>query len=298
MIDHNLELMNLYQLHHAQVLARKLHFTKAAEEINIVQPALSRQIKQLEEEIGAQLFKRNNRNVELTPAGAYFIGETELLLHHLERVKRRTGQIHRGEAGEVRIGFTHSVMQTILPGILKLLKERFPEMRTILKEMNNGDQYQALQKRELDLGFATNPLVPPGLRSKVLLVDNFVVLLPRDHPVDRHNFTDFSVFAHEDFIFPSLTDGIHYVRTIESICLDAGFRPRVVHETDSATTGFRLVEAGLGISIEPLSSLRQQLLSMKSIELTEIPQRAELTMMWSSAFEGEFPQVFDILGAA
>ena len=287
--------MTIHQLRHALVLAQKLHFTRAAEEINIVQPALSRQIKQLEEEVGAVLFKRNNRNVELTPAGAFFMGETEKLLDRLERVKHRTKQIHCGEAGEIRIGFTHSVMQTILPDILKMLKVYFPDMRAVLREMNNEGQYQALQKQELDVGFATNPLVPPGLRSKVLLVDSFVVVLPRDHPVDRHNFNDMSVFADEDFIFPSVTDGIHYVRTVESICLNAGFQPRVVHETDSATTGFRLVEAGLGISIEPMSSLRQQALAIRSIELTDIVQKAELTMIWSVAFEEEYPTVFEML---
>lgn len=287
--------MNVDQLKHVLVLAKTLHFTKAAEEINLVQPALSRQIKQLEEEIGADLFKRNKRNVALTDAGSYFVSEIEKILNELERVSKRAAQICKGEAGELRIGFTHSVMQSILPNILKEIPIRMPGMKTILKEMNNRDQYLHLQNNELELGFATNPLVPANLKSKVMHVENFVVLLPQNHPVNQENYEDFSVFREEEFIFPSMEDGPQYVRTIESICLDAGFSAKVIHETDSASTSFRLVEAGMGISIEPAASLSGQSLSIKSIALRDISQRANLTMMWRPEFEGEYPELFEML---
>jgi DNA-binding transcriptional LysR family regulator len=272
-----------------------LNFTQSATELNIVQPALSRKIKQLEEEMNVLLFKRNKRNVALTTAGTYFIKEVEQLVGQMDRIIKRTGEIHRGEAGEIKIGFTHSVMQSILPDILKNIHEKIPGMKTILREMNNRDQYLALQSGTLDVGFATNPLVPPFLKSKVFHIDNFVVLLPKDHPVSKNNYTDFSVFSEEAFIFPSLSDGPNYVRIVESICLEAGFKPTVVHETDSASTSFRLVEAGLGISIEPTSSIREQDLTVKIIELTEIPQKAELTMLWSAKLELEYPQLFELL---
>lgn len=287
--------MNVHYLKNALVLARKLHFTQAAKELNIVQPALSRQIRQLEEDLGAKLFRRNKRNVELTEAGRFFVEEVEEVLNRLDRLCQRTAQIHRGEVGEIRIGFTHSIMQSLLPDILQRIHRLKPGLRAILREMNNRGQYEALRNKEIDLGFATNPLVPSHLESKVLLVDNFVVLLPQDHPVDEGNYRGFSVFAKEDFIFPTPTDGINYVRILESICLDAGFTPRVIHETDSATTGFRLVEAGLGISIEPVSSLHNQVLNIKRIELKTIPQKARLTMMWRPDFEKEYPDLFEML---
>lgn len=287
--------MTTQQLQNVLILAKKLHFTKAAEEIAIVQPALSRQIKQLEEEVGAKLFRRNKRSVVLTEAGAYFIGEVEKIMHQIHRVKERTGQIHRGEAGAIRIGFTHSVMQTILPEILKKIHTHLPGMKTILKELNNKTQYQGLLNGTLDLGFATNPLVPAGLKSKILHVDNFVVLLPIHHPVSEDNFSDFSIFAEEEFIFPSPSDGIHYVRQIEAICLEAGFTPKIIHETDSASTGFRLIEAGLGISLEPISSLRGLLLPLKQIELKNVRQKAELTMLWREDLEQRHPKLFELL---
>ncbi len=287
--------MNIHQLKSALVLSKKLNFTQAAEELNIVQPALSRQIKHLENEIGALLFYRNKRNVKLTPAGQYFIKEATKLITQIDRVSKQTKYIHNGEVGEIRIGFTHSIMQTILPKILKAIGKELPGLKTILKEVNNHDQYWALQQNELDIGFATNPLVPSTLKSKIFQVDNFAVLLPLDHVVNQDTYQDFSVFAEESFIFPSRVDGPNYVQIIESICVDAGFNPNVIHETDSASTSFRLVESGIGISLEPISSLKDHLFPIKSIELKDIKQKAKLTMMWDENIEQEYPSLFQLL---
>ncbi|WP_103068338.1 LysR family transcriptional regulator [Aquimarina sediminis] len=287
--------MNIQQLKNVVVLSEKLNFSRAAEELNIVQPALSRQIKQLEELIGATIFKRDKRNVKLTPAGDYFIKEVRKILIQLERVTQQTNNIHNGQAGEIRVGFTHSIMQTILPDILKKINHQIPGIKAVLREMNNRDQYLALQQNELDIGFATNPMVPFSLKSKVLHIDNFVILLPEDHPVTESNYVDFSIFSNEEFIFPSLADGPNYVHILESICIDAGFTPKIIHETDSASTSFRLVEAGLGISFEPISSLHGHEFPIKSIELKNIKQKAQLTMMWNPERESDYPMLFELL---
>lgn len=287
--------MNIQQLKSAIVLSEKLNFTRAAEELNIVQPALSRQIKLLESQIDATLFKRDKRNVKLTPAGEYYIQEAKKIVVQLERIAQRANNIHSGQAGEIKIGFTHSIMQTILPDILKTINIQIPGIKAVLKEVNNRDQYLALQQNELDIGFATNPMVPFNLKSKILHIDNFVVLLPESHPVDQNNYTDFSVFANEEFIFPSLADGPNYVHILESICIDAGFTPKVIHETDSASTSFRLIEAGLGISLEPISSLHGHEFPIKSIELKNITQKAQLTMLWNPERESEYPMLFELL---
>ncbi|GAA4271690.1 LysR substrate-binding domain-containing protein [Aquimarina gracilis] len=287
--------MNIQQLKNVLLLSEKLNFTRAAEELNIVQPALSRQIKQLEEEIGATLFERDKRNVKLTRAGIYFINEAKKLISQSERMVKHTAHIHNGQAGEIRIAFTHSVMQTILPDILKTINQRSPGIKAILKEMNNRDQYLALQQNDLDIGFATNPMVPVNLKSKVLHIDNFVILLPENHPVHKDNYKDFSVFAKEEFIFPTVSDGPNYVHILESICVDAGFTPKIIHETDSASTSFRLVEAGLGISLEPASSLQGHEFPIRSIELKNIKQKAKLTMIWNPERETEYPDLFELL---
>ncbi|MCI4667506.1 MAG: LysR substrate-binding domain-containing protein [Bacteroidia bacterium] len=287
--------MNFQVLKNAGVLARKLHFTLAAEELHIVQPALSRQIKQLEEEVGAKLFERNKRKVELTAAGRYFFGELKQLLRNWDSIKLQSRKIQDGRAGELIIGFTHSIMQSLLPDILRRIRKEVPQMKVILREMSNYDQNQALLNREIDLSFATHPLVPPNVNSKVLRRDYFALLLPSNHPVTLENFTGVADFVDEEFIFPSRSDGENYVSLIESICLDAGFAPKVNHFTDSATSSFRLVEAGMGISLEPISSLHNQSPSIRSIILENIPQRADLTMMWREDFEANYSYLYQIL---
>ncbi|CAM4397728.1 LysR substrate-binding domain-containing protein [Zobellia nedashkovskayae] len=287
--------MDLQHIRSAILLSKKLNFTKTAEALHIVQPALSRKIKQLEESIESPLFIRNKRNVQLTNAGTYFVGEMEKLLLQYDFILKRTKQIHNGEAGELKIGFTHSVMQSILPEILIDIRQNLPNIKTILKELNNRDQYMRLQSGELDIGFATNPLVPLGLKSKVLHIDNYAVLVPKGFDMSRVDKDGFTTFTKEPFIFPSKTDGPNYVNIIESICTGAGFIPNVVHETDSVSTSIRLIEAGMGVSLEPISSIRGLNLPIDFYELKDTPQKAQLTMIWNPKLESEHPKLFSLL---
>jgi DNA-binding transcriptional LysR family regulator len=287
--------MDIHALRNFLKVAKTLHFTKASKDAFIAQPALSRQIKALEESLGARLFTRDKRNVSLTEAGKYYKQEVERILHQLDYASKRVSQIHKGEAGEIRIGYTHSAMQTFLPTIIRQLQQSMPQMRTVLFELTNLQQTNALENKELEIGFTTNPLVTSNLNSKVLLKDNFVVVLPVDHPVDEDNYRDFSVFAHEGLILPPKDESFLYVATIESICLDAGFVPNIVHETAFATTGLRLVEAGIGITLEPKSGLRNRPQGVKFIELTNIAQKAELTMLWHKDLEQQMPLLLELI---
>ena len=236
-------------------LADTLHFTRASEQVFMAQPALSRQIKQLEQSIGAELFKRNKRNVSLTKAGLYFKQAAQQTIEQLNYAINRTKQIHNGEAGEIKIGYTHSVVQTILPGIIKEIHTRFPAVKTILREMNNTDQYNDLAEQKLDIGFVTNPIVPENLKSSIFFEDVFVVVLPENHYLLQPGAWNFAALVNETFILPHHIDGSDYVHTVESICFDAGFLPNVVHHTASVNYAFKLVEAGLGVTIEPKRSL-------------------------------------------
>jgi DNA-binding transcriptional LysR family regulator len=287
--------MDIQTLKNFITLAETLHFTKASEQVLMAQPALSRQIKQLEESIGAGLFKRNKRNVSLTKAGAYFKQAAQQTVDQLTYAINRTKQIHNGEAGEIRIGYTHSIVQTILPGIIKEIRAEFPGVKTILREMNNNEQYKDLTEQKIDIGFATNPIVPENLKSKIFFEDVFVVVLPEKHYLLKKKFRDFSAFSNETFILPHEIEGSGYVHTVESICLDAGFFPNVVHHTSSVNSAFKLVEAGLGITIEPKGSLSGQNLAIKFIELNKIPQKAQSVILWNENTENEHMQILRLI---
>ena len=287
--------MDIHQLKYFLALADSLNYRRTAETIFIAQPALSRQIQQLESEIGALLFKRDRRNVALTPAGVYLRQEAGRLVEQLEGTFRRTAQIHRGEAGEIRIGHASSAMQSILPKVLVSLRQKTPDLRVLLMETTNRFQMDALQSRQIDVGFSPNIITPPNVSSRVVYEEDFVVLLPENHPVSAENFTDLSIFAQAAFILPPLSEGSGYVESIQALCQPYGFLPRVAYESAYSGTVLRLVEAGMGISIEPVSTLRGQNLRIKTIELTNVPLKAEMQMLWLTERTAELAPFFSLI---
>ncbi|MBU6220473.1 MAG: hypothetical protein RL656_1560 [Bacteroidota bacterium] len=286
--------MNIQQLRNALILSKRLHFTKTAEEACIVQPALSRQISTLEEELGIQLFKRHKRKVELTPAGEYFTIEMENLLLQFDLIHQKALQMAKGQI-EIRIGFTHSIKQSILPEVLNKIRKSKPGICFVLKEVNNEGQFKGLQTKQLDLGFSTNPIIPPNLFGKKLTSCDFVILLPKNHPITEENYNTFSVFAGEEFIFPPLEDGSNHLEIMKSICLDAGFTPKITHTTSSAGTAFKLVENGMGVCLEPENSIQGLNLPLNIIPLRQVSQKAELTIIWNEDFAHDFPELLNEL---
>jgi DNA-binding transcriptional LysR family regulator len=286
--------MDIQQIKNFLILCETLNFRKASEQINIVQPALSRQIQSLEESVGALLFSRNKRNVALTEAGVYFRKESNRIIHELEKAIEKTALIHRGEAGEIWIGNASSAMQTVIPSFLVKAKERFPDLKTNLLEMDNRKQIEMLINRESDLGVGPNILVPTEINYRVLYQENFVILLPQNHAISVENFTDLSILKDENFILPPLSVGYGYVETIQQMCQNHGFKPKIVHESAHSSSVQRLVEAGLGISIEPISSVRGMSSDIKLIELKDEPQKAEMMLLWLKEREDELKNFLDL----
>ena len=279
--------MDLQQIKNFLILCDTLNFRKAAEQINIVQPALSRQIQLLENEVGALLFNRTKRTVSLTEAGMFFKKEANRILQDLNKTIIQTAQLHRGEAGEIRVTHASSAMNSVVPSFLVKVKQQWPKLRTIVQETSNFQQIEMMLTRKTDIGIAPNILVPPEIRSKVLYTENFVLILPGNHPLAKKKFTDLSVFKNEIFILPQLATGIGYVETILQMCQAYGFKPKVAHESTHSISVLRLVEAGLGISIEPISSVRGVNMNIKLIELKNIPQKATMTVFWLREREEE-----------
>jgi DNA-binding transcriptional LysR family regulator len=275
----------LYRTH--VVLCNTLNFRKAAEQINIVQPALSRQIQLLENEMGAILFNRSKRTVTLTPAGMFFQKEADRILQDLSKIINVTTQLHNGEAGEVRVTHSSSAMNTVVPSFLVKVKHRWPNLKTIAQETSNLQQVEMLLARKTDIGVAPNIILPQEINSKILYRENFVLILPGEHPWSTDKFTDLSVLKNETFILPQLSTGVGYVEAILQICQDSGFKPIVAHESAHSIGVLRLVEAGLGISIEPMSSVRGANMNIKLIELKNLPQKVTMTLFWLREREEE-----------
>jgi DNA-binding transcriptional LysR family regulator len=279
--------MDIQQVKNFLVLCDTLNYRKAAEQINIVQPALSRQIQLLEHETGAMLFNRSKRAVTLTEAGLFFQKEMQRILQDLNKTIIRTTQVHNGEAGEVRITHSSSAMNTVVPSFLVRVKQKWPDLKTIAQETSNFQQIDMLLTRKTDIGVAPNIVLPPDVSSKILYTENFVLILPGSHPLAKKKLNDLSVLKNETFILPQFATGVGYVEAILQICQDFGFKPKVAHESAHSMGVLRLVEAGLGISIEPLSSVRGANMNIKVMELKNLPQKVSMILFWLREREEE-----------
>ena len=262
-------------------VAEDLHFRKAAERLYISQPGLSRQIKQMEDDLGVQLFERNNRKVALTAAGTYLKQELTIVTKNLEEVLQHAKLLEEGKEGSVKLGYVGSAMQNVIPELLIKFRETHPTIRFSLTEMDNTGQVKALLNKDIDVGFVRLNQVPEGLELRPVLNDTFTLVLPANHPVDAANFGSLAQLKNEDFIlFEKNYSPVYYERVL-SVFEHAGFSPKVSHYTVHANTIFRLVENHFGVSIIPTSLKEGYNMNVKFIELTDIPIRAVLSVVWN-----------------
>ncbi|WP_109300609.1 LysR family transcriptional regulator [Aquimarina sp. AU474] len=261
-------------------VAEELHFRKAADKLFISQPGLSRQIKQMEEIIGARLFLRNKRNVHLTEAGVYLKKELEYVFNHIDFTIKQTRLIDDGSNGEIRIGFLGSAMQRVIPDVLVKVNQEYPNIQFSLEEMSNYLQVEAIEKDQLDLGFVRLARVPDGLAIKTVHNDTFSLVLPKDHHLNSSNFKNIKQVSEESFILFSSDYSSLYYDKIMSICEDKGFTPKVSHKSVHAQTIFKLVESGLGVAIIPTSLQHGFDLGVKFLEIPKIKQKAKLSVIY------------------
>lgn len=276
--------MELRHLIYFKTVADELHFRKAAEKLFISQPPLSRQIKELEEELGAQLFSRNNKRVTLTDAGVFFKAEADAILARLEESKSIVKQIHTGQSGEFKIGYISSVYQTHLAEVLKSMREVFPYIKTSLYEVPTITQVQELGLGKLDAGILRAPVHSEKLTVKSLFFDPFVVVVSsRDMLFENHDDL-VSFIKNSPFIFFNKGFAPQYHDKLIEICERMGFKPDITHEANNVHSILQLVEAGLGVSILPVS-LQQQYayLQVSFIPLNDIPVNTEVVLAYKSS---------------
>ncbi len=227
-------------------VARTLHFRKAAEALAVAQPALSRQIAQLEQAVGAPLFVRSRRRVELTAAGKVLAERVEPLLRSLSGLTTELRAVSGGEVGHVRIAFTGLAMATVLPGILREFHRKFPGIRLELNESPTSTQLAALQAGEIACGFFHPDATTPGLRTHVLLREKNGVVLPADHPLAERPSLRLRDLADTPFVlFPRTHNPGFYDRVLAAFAR-AGVTPRIAEEVWPRANGIGLVRSGLG----------------------------------------------------
>jgi DNA-binding transcriptional LysR family regulator len=159
------------------------HFGRAAERLHMTQPPLSRQIQQLENELGVQLIDRTTRTVTLTPAGVAFLPDARRILQLAGDAAQTVKRIPEGDLGTVVVGFTAASAHVVLARLLGAAREKLPDVKLDLREMVTAVQLEGLMTGELDLGMARPPVKRPGLVSRPLLHQQLIAALPEAHPM-------------------------------------------------------------------------------------------------------------------
>jgi LysR family transcriptional regulator, transcription activator of glutamate synthase operon len=248
--------MDLTQLVYFRAAATHEHFTRAAEAAHVAQPALSRQIKALETELGLPLFDRIGRGVRLTAAGRAIFPRVERMLAEVEAIRRDVRSLSNLEGGTVALGFLHSIGAHLLPSVLAAFRGRHPGVGFTLHEAAWLELEERVAHGDLDLAI-TSPV--PAQRSDLsghpLLRDDLVAALPPRHPLAAADEVQLGDLAHEPFIFLGASFG--ELRTItRDACARAGFAPRVAFEAEGLATMRGLVGAGLGVALLPALASR------------------------------------------
>ena len=251
--------MELRHLRYFIAVAEELHFTRAAERLHIGQPPLSQAIQALEADIGAQLFARTKRSVRLTEAGKLFLFDARRILALSDQAGETARRAERGEAGELRVGFTFSTPLTpFFAAVINRYRSAYPHVRLTLLEMASLRQLDALSQRTLDLGFIRPPERGPAEELKLtpMRQDPLVAVLPTNGALARKKTIAMRDLEGMPFVMYPPGAGTGIYPQIFKLCRDAGFVPAVALEAGEASTIIGLVAAGCGVSLLPAAFSR------------------------------------------
>lgn len=251
--------MELRHLRYFIAVAEELHFGRAAERLGISQPPLSQQIQALEEEIGARLFERTNRRVELADAGRLFLDESRQVLAQVDKAVLLARRAHLGELGELKIGFTSSAPFTsTIPSSIHAFRKAYPDVHLDLQEMSSRQVLKALLEESLQVGVIRPLALPDAVHWVELFREPLVAVLRADHPLAAGSEDGLAIaaLAEEPFVFFPRSYGTGLYDQVIALTRQAGFSPRIAQEASEAMTIIGLVSAGLGVSILPASFRR------------------------------------------
>lgn len=250
--------MELRHFRYVLAAADELHFTRAAQKLSIAQPALSQQIRQIEDELGVQLFHRLTRGVELTDAGRAFLPYARAALIAAEGSAAAARRAAKGELGRISIGFTSSAsFNPFVTRVIGRFRDAYPDMEIALHEMTTRGLLKQLHDGDLQLAFVRAARdETEGLRRSDLPDEPLWMAMPARHRLASHDRVALSQFASDPFILYPRANGRLLYDAIIAACGQAGFSPRIAQEAPQMASTINLVAAGVGVALVP-ASMRQ-----------------------------------------
>jgi LysR family transcriptional regulator, benzoate and cis,cis-muconate-responsive activator of ben and cat genes len=268
------------QLRYFIAVAEELSFSRAAAKVGVSQPPLSRQIANLEAELGTRLLDRDKHGVRLTESGKVFHAEATKTLAALARTIHMTQRAARGQTGSLSLGFGGSAAYTFAPSALRKFRDLYPGVELSLHSTPMTSQLEQLREQSIDVGFLMLPVHDKTFHTRLLLSDPLVVAAPVGHPLTR--FKKIGLRAIEPYgliMFPR-AGGFGFFSHIVAICKRAGFVPTVAQEVGPMESVIGLVAAGVGISVVPSVAKRLRITGVEYRPLRESYAVMEFAMAW------------------
>lgn len=241
--------MEFRHLRYFVAVAEELNFGRAARRLHISQQPLSQQIKNLEKELGVELFSRTTRRVELTEAGEAFLEETYRTLSQSELAAEAARRAARGESGTMRIGYAPTALYSVLPEALRVFRGRYPGVVLELVELISAPQEEALVSGRIDVGFLYPPVEEGSIATEVISEERLMAVLPVAHWLANRDRVPLEELSDEPFVMMPRHNRPALYDRIVGECRRAGFSPRVTQEANNLHTMLGLVAAGFGVNL-------------------------------------------------
>ncbi|MET7505051.1 LysR substrate-binding domain-containing protein [Streptomyces microflavus] len=275
-------MLDLRQLRYFVAVAETEHVGRAAEQLHISQSPLSRQIAQLEKDLGLTLFERDRQRIRLTSDGRVFLGETRALLTHAGRLENLGRRLGRGEEGGLCIGYVPDAMHTgLLPAALRTLRTERPGIHVALYGQQSAEQFEGLRRRSLDIALVQEPPAEddPDLCSALLLEDPLLLVLPEGHPL-----------AQQPDLAPADLDGQPWIAvessrdpawrdTFVASCVALGFTPDITLDAAEPLTALGLVASAFGLALVQRSMVRG---TAPGVAVRELPWHDGSARLWAA----------------
>jgi LysR family transcriptional regulator, benzoate and cis,cis-muconate-responsive activator of ben and cat genes len=245
--------LELRHLRYYAAVARELSFSRAAEQLHIAQPPLSRQIRSLEDELGAELIDRGSRPLRLTPAGRFFQVQALQMLDRMAEIQLATARIAGGTRTWFGLGFVPSTLYGALPEVIRRFREAKPTVELSLFEMTTVQQIDALKSGRIDVGFGRLQIDDDAVIGELVREEAVVAALPASHRLLKHKRLSLAKLASEPLLLYPAKPRPSYADQVLEMFRSRGLKPTIALETNEVQTAVGLVAAGIGYALVPRS---------------------------------------------
>lgn len=238
--------MDIKPLRYFQAIAEANSFTKAAEQLHVVQPAISMAIKKLEAELDLTLFHRHERQISLTDEGRVLLQHSRRILQAIDDARLEMEELKGLTKGEVRIGIPSMLGSYHFPPILMAFRHRYPELDLVVIEGGTWQLQQMLERGELDLAIIVAEFLPEELQAITFLREQMLVTVARDHPLASQQSVSYEDFFNEELVM--FKEGYFHRKIVDRMAASAGQEPNISFETNLIPLIKAIVKQGFGIS--------------------------------------------------